>query len=68
MIRHNRLLVAFHVISDSLLGVCAFIVAYIIRFQLDIIPITKAPERRLDPSNWIALCRSCNTTQAYEDA
>ncbi|HEX4348112.1 MAG TPA: undecaprenyl-phosphate glucose phosphotransferase [Vicinamibacterales bacterium] len=41
MIRHNRLLVAFHVVSDSILGVCAFLVAYIIRFQLGIIPITK---------------------------
>ena len=28
MIRHNRLLVAFHVLSDVLLGLTAFIVAY----------------------------------------
>ena len=26
--RHNRLLVAFHVVSDALLGLSAFIVAY----------------------------------------
>jgi 5-methylcytosine-specific restriction enzyme A len=25
------------------------------------------PARRLDPSNWEALCVSCNTTQAHED-
>lgn len=41
MIRHNRLLVAFHVLSDALLGICAFIVAYAIRFHSGIIPITK---------------------------
>ena len=41
MIRHNRLLVAFHVISDALLAICAFIVAYAIRFHSGIIPITK---------------------------
>jgi len=41
VIRHNRLLVAFHVISDSLLGVSAFIVAYVIRFQTGLIPVTK---------------------------
>ena len=41
MIRHNRLLVAFHVVSDSLLGICAFIVAYALRFHTGLIPITK---------------------------
>ncbi len=41
MIRHNRLLVTFHVISDALLGICAFIVAYAIRFHSGLIPITK---------------------------
>jgi Undecaprenyl-phosphate glucose phosphotransferase len=39
--RHNRLLVAFHVISDTLLGLSAFIVAYTIRFHSGLIPITK---------------------------
>ena len=33
MIRHNRLLVAFHVISDALLGMSAFIIAYALRFH-----------------------------------
>ena len=32
MIRHNRLLVTFHVISDAFLGLAAFILAYAIRF------------------------------------
>jgi Undecaprenyl-phosphate glucose phosphotransferase len=41
MIRHNRLLVAFHVVSDSLLGVSAFIIAYAIRFYAGLIPITR---------------------------
>ncbi len=41
MIRHNRLLVTFHVASDALLGICAFIVSYAIRFHSGIIPITK---------------------------
>jgi len=39
--RYNRLLVAFHLISDAALAVCAFIIAYAIRFHLNIIPITK---------------------------
>ncbi|MGC4085239.1 MAG: exopolysaccharide biosynthesis polyprenyl glycosylphosphotransferase [Vicinamibacterales bacterium] len=41
MIRHNRLLVAFHVVSDSLLGIAAFILAYAIRFHSGLIPITR---------------------------
>ena len=41
MIRHNRLLVAFHVISDALLGLSAFIVAYALRFQTGLIPVPK---------------------------
>jgi Undecaprenyl-phosphate glucose phosphotransferase len=39
VIRHNRLLVAFYIISDSLLGVSAFIIAYAIRFYTGLIPI-----------------------------
>jgi Undecaprenyl-phosphate glucose phosphotransferase len=41
MIRHNRLLVTFHVISDAMLGVSAFIVAYVLRFQTGLIPVTR---------------------------
>jgi Undecaprenyl-phosphate glucose phosphotransferase len=41
MIRHNRLLVTFHIISDIVLATCAFIVAYAIRFHSGLIPITK---------------------------
>jgi Undecaprenyl-phosphate glucose phosphotransferase len=40
VIRHNRLLVTFHVVSDALLGISAFIVAYVLRFQTGLIPIT----------------------------
>src|SRR6266699_255551 len=39
--RHNRLLVTFHVLTDSLLGVSAFIIAYALRFHAGVIPITK---------------------------
>jgi Undecaprenyl-phosphate glucose phosphotransferase len=41
MIRHNRLLVAFHVVSDALLGLSAFIAAYALRFHTRIIPVPK---------------------------
>ncbi len=41
MIRHNRLLVTFHVLTDVLLGLSAFIIAYAIRFHTGLIPITK---------------------------
>ena len=39
MIRHNRLLVAFYIVSDALLGVSAFIIAYALRFYTGLIPI-----------------------------
>jgi Undecaprenyl-phosphate glucose phosphotransferase len=39
--RHNRLLVTCHVASDALLGACAFLLAYAIRFQTGLIPLTK---------------------------
>ena len=42
--RHNRLLVTIYVLSDALLGVSAFIVAYVLRFHTPLaylIPITK---------------------------
>jgi Undecaprenyl-phosphate glucose phosphotransferase len=39
--RHNRLLVIFHVLSDALLGMTAFVLAYVLRFHTGIIPITK---------------------------
>ena len=43
--RHNRLLVTFHVITDALLGITAFIFAYQVRFHSalisGLIPITK---------------------------
>jgi Undecaprenyl-phosphate glucose phosphotransferase len=42
--RHNRLLVTLYVLSDALIGVSAFIVAYALRFHTgftDIVPVTK---------------------------
>jgi Undecaprenyl-phosphate glucose phosphotransferase len=39
--RYNRLLVAFYVITDALLAVWAFILAYGIRFESGLIPVTK---------------------------
>ena len=41
MIRHNRLLVTFHVVSDAVLGVVAFILAYAIRFHSGLFVITR---------------------------
>src|SRR5258705_12913311 len=37
--RHNRLLVTFHVVSDPLLAVPAFIIAYALRFHSVVIPL-----------------------------
>ena len=34
MRRYNRLLVAFFVVSDALLGMAAFLVAYLLRFEI----------------------------------
>ncbi|HWF84542.1 MAG TPA: undecaprenyl-phosphate glucose phosphotransferase [Vicinamibacterales bacterium] len=39
--RHNRLLVIFHILSDALLGLTAFVIAYALRFHTGLIPITK---------------------------
>jgi Undecaprenyl-phosphate glucose phosphotransferase len=39
--RHNRLLVAFHVITDAVLGMVAFLLAYVIRFDSGLIPVTR---------------------------
>ena len=39
--RHNRLLVAFHVLTDAASGMVAFVLAYVIRFETGLIPITR---------------------------
>jgi Undecaprenyl-phosphate glucose phosphotransferase len=39
ILRHNRLLVAFYVLSDAVLGMVAFGLAYIIRFHSGLIPV-----------------------------
>jgi Undecaprenyl-phosphate glucose phosphotransferase len=39
--RHNRLLVAFHVATDALLGMTAFVLAYLLRFETGVIAITR---------------------------
>ena len=39
--RHNRLLVAFHVVTDAVLGMAAFVLAYVLRFETGLIPITR---------------------------
>ncbi|HYU79358.1 MAG TPA: hypothetical protein VEK56_10250, partial [Vicinamibacterales bacterium] len=39
--RHNRLLVAFHIAADALLGMVAFLIAYFIRFETGLIPTPK---------------------------
>jgi Undecaprenyl-phosphate glucose phosphotransferase len=39
--RYNRLLVAFYAITDALLAMWAFILAYAIRFESGLIPVTR---------------------------
>ena len=39
--RYNRLLVAFYVVSDALLASWAFVLAYVIRFESGLIPVTR---------------------------
>ena len=39
--RYNRLLVAFYVVSDALLAIWAFVLAYVIRFESGLIPVTR---------------------------
>src|SRR5688500_14063548 len=39
--RYNRLLVAFYVVTDAGLAMWAFILAYAIRFESGLIPVTR---------------------------
>jgi Undecaprenyl-phosphate glucose phosphotransferase len=39
--RYNRLLVAFYITTDALLAVWAFVLAYAVRFESGLIPVTK---------------------------
>jgi Undecaprenyl-phosphate glucose phosphotransferase len=39
--RYNRLLVAYYVVTDALLAIWAFVLAYVIRFESGLIPVTR---------------------------
>ncbi|RPJ72012.1 MAG: undecaprenyl-phosphate glucose phosphotransferase [Acidobacteria bacterium] len=39
--RYNRLLAAIHVLSDALLAGVAFVLAYVLRFETGLVPVTK---------------------------
>jgi Undecaprenyl-phosphate glucose phosphotransferase len=39
--RYNRLLVAFHIVVDATLGMAAFILAYLLRFETGMIAVTR---------------------------
>ena len=39
--RHNRLLVAFHIAADAVLGMFAFLAAYFIRFDTGLFAMPK---------------------------
>jgi Undecaprenyl-phosphate glucose phosphotransferase len=39
--RHNRLLVVFHVASDGVLAALAFMLAYVLRFDTGLLPVSK---------------------------
>jgi Undecaprenyl-phosphate glucose phosphotransferase len=41
MRRYNRLLVAFYVVTDAMLAVAALVLAYLLRFESGLIPVTK---------------------------
>jgi Undecaprenyl-phosphate glucose phosphotransferase len=56
--RYNRLLVAFHITSDVALGIVAFMLAYALRFQAGLIPITKGvppPRQYIDLIPFVAV-------------
>ncbi len=56
--RHNRLLVAFHIVTDALMGMVAFILTYFVRFETGLIPAPKGQppfEQYLDVLPIIAL-------------
>ena len=56
--RHNRLLVAFHVATDAVLGMVAFFLAYLLRFETGLIAITRGQpplEQYLNVLPFIAL-------------
>jgi Undecaprenyl-phosphate glucose phosphotransferase len=56
--RHNRLLVLFHVVTDAVLGMVAFLIAYVIRFDSGLIPVTRGYpplEQYVDVLPFIAL-------------
>jgi len=56
--RHNRLLVAFHVATDALLGMAAFVLAYFLRFETGLIPTPKGQpplEQYLDILPFVAV-------------
>ena len=60
--RHNRLLVTFHVLTDALLAVSAFIIAYNLRFHAGLIPAPKGipPLRQyLNVLPFITTCIEC---------
>jgi hypothetical protein len=64
--RYNRLLVAFYVAADALLGLSAFIIAYTIRFHTGLIPITSGSPLRqyLNLCVYRGLVRSGSTCRA----
>ena len=58
--RHNRLLVAFHVVTDAVLGMLAFVLAYLLRFETGLIAITRGQppiEQYLNVLPFVALGR-----------
>ena len=69
--RHNRLLVAFHVGTDAVLGMLAFVIAYMLRFETGYIAITRGHppvEQYLNVLPFVALIvplalPSCSTTK-----
>ena len=58
MRRYNRLLVAFYVVTDALLGMAAFVVAYLLRFETGIANLIPSPRGSRRSSSTSTSCRS----------
>ena len=57
--RYNRLLVAFYVVTDALLAMWAFVLAYGIRFESGLIPVTRGYPPLEQYLNVAAVRRAC---------
>ena len=62
--RHNRLLVAFHVGTDGVMAMMAFLLAYVLRFESGLFVITRGqpPSERSKTSTPRDLRKACSAS------